>query len=279
VAEFSDLPLDRPEADVPDVSPEPRRLGVRVAAVIVIVLAIAAAAYLVRLRRPAQSPAGTRVNPAAVETRTYPLTAEPAAGIVVPPLDDTDALVRQVVSELSKHPKVIAWLTTDHLIRNFAAVIQNIADDESPAKHLNAVKPTGAFAVVSDGGRTSIDPESYRRYDPYADAFAAIDARAAARVYAIFKPRISEAFKDLGDPRGDADATLKRAIVELLATPVIETRIAVTHPSVMYVFEDPALESLSPAQRQLLRMGPRNTRIIQQKLREIAPYLGIDLPR
>jgi hypothetical protein len=46
----------------------------------------------------------------------------------------------------------------------------------------------------------------------------------------------------------------------------------------MFAFEDPALESLSPPQRQLLRMGPRNARIVQQKLREIAPYLGIDLP-
>jgi hypothetical protein len=47
----------------------------------------------------------------------------------------------------------------------------------------------------------------------------------------------------------------------------------------MYTFEDPALESLTPGQRHLLRMGPRNTRLIQQKLREMAPYVGIDLGR
>ena len=45
--------------------------------------------------------------------------------------------------------------------------------------------------------------------------------------------------------------------------------------SVSYTYEDARLESLSAAQKQLLRMGPRNVRLVQAKLREIAPYLGI----
>jgi hypothetical protein len=36
------------------------------------------------------------------------------------------------------------------------------------------------------------------------------------------------------------------------------------------------MESLPQAERQMIRMGPRNERIIQDKLREIAPFLGID---
>ena len=32
---------------------------------------------------------------------------------------------------------------------------------------------------------------------------------------------------------------------------------------------------LTAAQRQLLRMGPRNVRIVQAKLREVAGHLGI----
>ena len=93
------------------------------------------------------------------------------------------------------------------------------------------------------------------------------------------KPRITDAYRQLGDPEGEFDPTLTRALVELLRTPVVDGRIALTRKSVDYQFADPALESLSGAERQLLRMGPRNVRLIQQKLREIAPYLGIDLPR
>jgi hypothetical protein len=46
---------------------------------------------------------------------------------------------------------------------------------------------------------------------------------------------------------------------------------------VSYEFGDARLESLSGAQRQFLRMGPRNVRLIQDKLRELAPLLGMDL--
>jgi hypothetical protein len=38
----------------------------------------------------------------------------------------------------------------------------------------------------------------------------------------------------------------------------------------MYEFEDKRLESLGAAQKQLIRMGPRNTRALQVKLSEIA---------
>jgi len=275
MADFADIRLDKP--DTSEGAPQRNRLGTRLAAATLIVLALAVVSVsLVRLRRSAESPASARTN-SGVATVSHPLPGERAADITVPPLDESDALVRQLVSQLSKHPTVVAWLTTDHLIRNFAVVIQNIADHASPAGHLRAVRPTAAFAVGRDGARTYLDPSSYRRYDTCSDAFAAIDAHSAARLYATLKPRISEALRDLGDPRGDADATLRRAIVELLATPVIETRIPLTQPGVMYAFEDPALESLSPAQRQLLRMGPRNVRTVQQKLREIAALVGIDL--
>jgi hypothetical protein len=279
VADFADLRLDKPDAPEHGAPGHRWRAG-RIAAAALLVLTLALlGAYVVRWRRPAEAPPAASAPSAAAPAAGHRTTVEPPLDIAVPPLAESDALVRQLVSQLSSHPKVAAWLTTDHLISNFAVVIQNIADGGVPAKHLSSVKPSAAFAVVSDGAKTYIDPSSYRRYDTYADAFAAIDARGAARLYETMKPRIGEALRDLGDPKGDADATLKRAILSLLATPVIETRIPLKRPGVMYTFEDPALESLTPGQRHLLRMGPRNTRLIQQKLREMAPYVGIDLGR
>jgi hypothetical protein len=40
-------------------------------------------------------------------------------------------------------------------------------------------------------------------------------------------------------------------------------------------YEDPGLEDLSPAQKQLLRMGPANVRRVQRQLRALAQALGI----
>jgi hypothetical protein len=46
-----------------------------------------------------------------------------------------------------------------------------------------------------------------------------------------------------------------------------------------YAFENPRIERLTAAQKQLARMGPRNVRTIQGKLREIALALGIPAER
>jgi hypothetical protein len=46
---------------------------------------------------------------------------------------------------------------------------------------------------------------------------------------------------------------------------------------VLYVYSDPQLESLSAAQKQLLRTGPRNVRLVQARLREIAQHLALPI--
>jgi hypothetical protein len=273
---IADLRLDRPESPSPvRRTRRPRRFVAL--AIIAIILAVPAA-YLLWPHQ--SSPASVHVQTQQVTPQPHAgPTAEPGANIDVPPLDQTDPLVRQLLSALSSHPTVTAWLTTNHLIENFALVTQTIAEGRSPSKQLKVIKPTGEFRAATDGTSEYVDPASYQRYDRYADAVAAIDAREAARLYATLKPRITEAYRQLGDPDGEFDPILTRAIVELLRTPVLDGRVALSHKSVNYTFDDPALESLSGAQRQFLRMGPRNVRLIQQKLREIAPYLGIDLAR
>jgi DUF3014 family protein len=43
----------------------------------------------------------------------------------------------------------------------------------------------------------------------------------------------------------------------------------------VYAYVDDSLERLSPAQKQLLRMGPKNQATIQAKLREFTLALGV----
>jgi hypothetical protein len=58
-----------------------------------------------------------------------------------------------------------------------------------------------------------IDPSSYGRYNRYAEAVSALDARGTARLYATLKPRVRDAYRRLEE---DFDPVLERAIVELL---------------------------------------------------------------
>lgn len=271
--DLEDLRLDK-SADTAIAQPEPRQGGLRLLLFAVVAIVLVIAGYLV-LRRPAPA-APAASAPQARASRDIPLTPEPGADIAVPPLDETDPLVRQLVGQLSSHPTLAAWLATKGLVRNFTVVLVNVADGQTPAKNLRALAPRSGFEASADSGNAVILPASYSRYDAFADAAASLDARGTARLYATLKPRIQEAYRELGYPAGDVDEAMKRAIVQLLKTPVVEGPIAVTHSSVSYTYTDPRLESLTAAQKHLLRMGPRNVKIIQDKLREIAPALGID---
>ena len=125
------------------------------------------------------------------------------------------------------------------------------------------------FKARTARGTLSIDPSSYHRYDRYAQAVSALDARGTVRLYETLKPRINEADKNFGGS-GEFNGELERAIVELLKVPVVEGPVELKMSGIVYAYADPRLEGLSPPQKQLLRMGPENVRTIQTKLREIA---------
>src|SRR6185295_18308447 len=85
--------------------------------------------------------------------------------IALPPLGETDPLVRDLVVKLSSHPTVLAWLATNGLIENFAVVTLNVSEGRTPVTHLRALAPTARFRVRTAGDLTLLDPASYHRYE------------------------------------------------------------------------------------------------------------------
>jgi hypothetical protein len=251
------------------------RTFVRVAFIAIVVLIVAAVFVFLRRGRSEPVDAPTKQAPDAAAVR------QPAEGTTLPPLAETDPVVRQLVRALSTHPVVVAWLANDQLIVNFVVVTGKIAEGQTPAAELKSIGPIAPFRARTARGAAAIDPASYHRYDRYAQAVAALDARDVARVYETIRPRINEADKNFGGP-GTFDAVLERAIVELLKVPVVDGDVALSASGIGYAFADPRLEGMSPAQKQLFRMGPANVRVIQDKLRAVAAALGIPesrLPR
>lgn len=246
-----------------------------------LVAASVLAAYIVFGGRQTLAPA--TATPERVEAPPQPV--QPLGGdaepIFLPPLDQSDPLVRELVKQITSHPRVAAWLATDELIRTFTVTVANIAEGMTPARHLHVLRPSSGFRVSERAGNPYIDPRGYERYDTLADAAASIDPAGAARLYSTLKPRIEEAYRDLGAPGGPFDRTLARALVSLLETPVPDGAVPVSRrpQGIGYEFVDPDLEALTAAQKQLLRTGPRNARIIQSALREIALALGIPAER
>ena len=194
-------------------------------------------------------------------------------------LDQSDDVVRKLAMDLSAHPQLASWLKTNDLIRKFTAAVDNIAHGLSPRPQIEFFYPPGDFKVIKKGRSYYLDPQSYHRYDQVADVFLSLDTDYCLTLYRQLKPLIQAAYSDLGYPHQDFQPTLIRAIAELLKVPIVEGDILLKKKVVTYQMADPRLESLSEAQKHLLRMGPENVRIIQGKLHELASGLGIPAER
>ena len=276
----SEFDLDKTQEPAPDVrqprSPVPWLIGAAA------VLAVGMVVWFFVSGRQAEEPVAEQppITTAAAPPTTTPFTlCATTDAVALPSLDDSDALVGTLAGALSTHPRVTAWLATDGLIRNFTVVVENIASGVSPAVHLRPLRPVGAFRVTDTGEGLFVDPRSYERYTPIAAAVDSVDAQAAARLCATLKPRLQEAYDELGRG-GSFDGALERAIVAMLRTPALGENVRlVPSGGAQYAFRDAALENLTPAQGHLARMGVRNARVIQDKLRQIALAIGIPRER
>ncbi len=150
--------------------------------VAVLALGAAAAVYFAFFRSPASPSSTTTATTAPAESASSRPLGAPADALDLPPLDETDPIVRKLLSELSSHPRIAAWLATDGLIRNFTAVVLNVTEGRTPASLVTVLRPGGRFAVRQSGEDLEIDASSYQRYDALADAVNSIDADGAARL-------------------------------------------------------------------------------------------------
>jgi hypothetical protein len=171
------------------------------------------------------------------------------------------------------------WLARAALVPTLAAVVTNVADGESPRPHLAFVAPAPRFRVKSGpGGRTVADPAGFAGYDSFADAVASVDGAAAVAQYRRLEPLFDAAYRELGHPEGGFRTALARAIAALLAVPVLDDDVELVPHATGYRYADARLEDLTAAQKQFLRLGPRNVRTIQAKLREVQAALGDAVP-
>lgn len=246
-----------------------------IALIVPLILILAGAVYYFLVyKKPDKGREVVEPFPAVSLEKDVPLPPPEAASRPPVELDKSDDLVRQLAKELSSHPRIAQWLQSRDLVRRFVAAVDNIANGLSPRAHIDFFVPPGNFAAVKKGETWVADPEGYSRYYNVADVFVSLDSPQCASLFRALKPLCQEAYRDLGYPDQDFEQTILRAVVELLETPVAEGDIVLEKAVFNYVMLDPELESLSDAQKHLLRMGPENVGVIQAKLREMAVALG-----
>ncbi len=191
---------------------------------------------------------------------------------VLPTLDSSDGLLRDTMVLIS--PGLAGWVNTDQLIRKYVLIANDFSQGLRLEKHMRFLKPEQPFIADQDDAGLFIATKSYQRYDKLAAAIDAMDVKATLAAYKKFRPLMMQVFTGFSYPEQyHLEDIFTKAAAEILAAPVIEGRIALVRPTVSYKFADKQLEALSPVRKQMLRMGPENTRIIQNKVRMLVEGL------
>ena len=279
------LDYDEPSDPAPEElwSATRRRPGGGKAVALVAVPLLAAglvAAFWLMSRRVDPPPPGSASEEPAPEAAEI-AAGEPAHATrleaPLPPLDQSDSLVRELVGALSSHPALAGWLAQSGLVRTFAAAVENVSLGASPAPNLQFLRPREPYRVVEQGPGVVPDAANYRRYDLITEVFTSIDPAALGDVYRRLHGLVQEAFAELGHPDQSFESALAASIQTLIATPIPEHAPLLERHVSTYRYADPRLEDLAPAQKQLLRMGPDHARRIKGQLRRIAAELELGL--
>ena len=279
--EFEPLPQQPRQPDPPP--PDYRRRNMLLGAVAVAVVALAAGLWLLLGDRADDAgeaqvaemaaDAGEPSPPAApVELDEPEVVPEP---VELPPLADSDNFVRDLVDALLAHPNLAAWMTGSDLLRRFVVTVDNVANGRNPAQRLPSLRPSRRFRATGEGELQLIDSGSYQRYDLLAGVVGSLDPSAVALLYETLEPLFDEAHAELGYPDTPFRRTLERAVMQLLAAPIVDTPPLVVRRATHYLYADERLESLTPAQKQFIGMGPGNVQVVQEQLRAISGEIGL----
>lgn len=199
---------------------------------------------------------------------------EPEEVMVAPePLDISDLAVKETILALSKVPMLTTLVVNEGILSRVVASVVNTAQGDLPASTHLLNAPKAEFSVYKQANMLYINPVSFERYRPYAEAFAQMKTEDILALYAKYSDQLNAQFEEISTPGSTFNDTLIEAINQLLDTPVVSLPIAVQTDRAMYQFANPQLEALSPAQKQFLRMGPENMRLVMRKLRDLRSAL------
>lgn len=200
-----------------------------------------------------------------------PGEAPPALPPNLPPLEKSDEFVRQRAAGLSSEPAFQEWLKLESLIPRLAAAMNMVASGNVPRETFTAFAPRGKFRVVKKGGRAFVDPAGFARYDGFAALVEGVDEAAAAKLLTELLPLFDAAQRGLGERNASSREAFLAAARELLQAPLLGDEVVLKEgkKGIVWAYDDERLEGLSPAQKQLLRMGPKNQAAVQAKLRAL----------
>ncbi|GGP56804.1 hypothetical protein GCM10009347_24250 [Shewanella algicola] len=198
------------------------------------------------------------------ETNNETVVVEP-----LPALTESDDFVETKTLAIANGMNIAPMILKKDIARQFVVFVDNLAQGELVRKASPLKGPETAFSVSEITNKTFLNPDSYHRYDLYADFVAGLNEKDLVTTYTELKPLFAEAFAELGYSDVDFDKRMQSVFTMVANAPIIEDPIELSYFSVNYQFADPNLEALPNAQKLLIRMGPENTRKIKAAVKKL----------
>ena len=232
-----------------------------------------------RVETPPPAPAPAPVVPApvapAVAVQAPVEPEEPEEIIELPSLNASDEMLSERLGALETGTRLLSLLVPDDIIRKFVVFVENVADGNLPQLEYPVKRLPQSMAVRElDENLFEMQTVSYQRYTPVVDGLTAVNPEQAVAIYRLMKPLFQEAYAEIGYRNRDFDNALVRAIDTVLNAQTATGPFQLIKPKVMYIYADSEIESLSPVEKQLLRMGPQNAEKLKLALRQFKEQLA-----
>tara|TARA_R110002110_G_scaffold147129_1_gene337286 strand:- start:103708 stop:104595 length:888 start_codon:yes stop_codon:yes gene_type:complete len=185
----------------------------------------------------------------------------------LPNLNNSDDFVLAELMETDGGSAIMMHLVSEQLIRKFVVMVENMSRGEFPDRNLPLERPMEPMQVTELGSEFYLmDEASYRRFDNLVNAFTNVSTETAVRLYDDFTPLFREAYAELGIPSSNFHTVMLTAIDNVLNARSAPQPQQLVRPSLAYEYADPEIENYSDVEKLLMRLGPRNTENLQQRL-------------
>ncbi|MDA8754476.1 DUF3014 domain-containing protein [Luminiphilus sp.] len=220
-----------------------------------------------------------------VEPAPAPIAAQaPAAPIAAPVVTEVqpkippapvvseetgDQYARESIDAVNGGKALAQFVAGDYVVERAVAIIDALRRGEVPYKLLPVGKPSTPFPISDNGLRVTLDTAGFSRYDGFAQWVGGLDTPALISLLNDYERIATQALTRMGVTDFDIRSALLAATTQILSTPQVAVDAELMRREANWVYMDPELEALSSLQKQVLRMGPENADIVQQKARDI----------
>jgi hypothetical protein len=183
--------------------------------------------------------------------------------------ETADAYARETIESVNGGKALAQFVAGDYIVERAVAIVDALRRGEVPYKLLPVGRPSKPFPISDDGLRVTMDSSGFSRYDVFTQWVNGIDVLAIVELLNEYEQIATEALSRMGVGDFDIRSAVLAATTEILATPIAPESAELMKREANWVYMDPELEALSSLQKQVLRVGPKNSQIIQEKAREL----------